>query len=191
MEQEMIHMMIKCLTEGESSRMTACGRRHDAIIARFEQYLEAHPDAPLHVVEICAAIGTAERTLRAACEEHLGMGPIRYLNLRRMHLVRRALARADVSRATVTRLATDHGFSGSWGASRSRTARCLESPLRKRYDDRQATPARSHTAHRCSSARFCAANRCNGYRPVDFPPVVFRKKYRRRPLTPRRYEVLT
>jgi AraC-like DNA-binding protein len=110
MEQEMIHMMIKCLTEGESSRMTACGRRHDAIIARFEQYLEAHPDAPLHVVEICAAIGTAERTLRAACEEHLGMGPIRYLNLRRMHLVRRALARADVSRATVTRLATDHGF---------------------------------------------------------------------------------
>ncbi len=38
------------------------------------------------------------------------MGPIRYLSLRRMHLVRRGLLRADPSMATVTRLATDHGF---------------------------------------------------------------------------------
>jgi AraC-like DNA-binding protein len=38
------------------------------------------------------------------------MGPIRYLSLRRMHLVRRALLRADSSTTTVTRLATDHGF---------------------------------------------------------------------------------
>ena len=45
-----------------------------------------------------------------ACEEHLGMGPIRYLALRRMHLVRRALLRAISSTTTVTRIATDHGF---------------------------------------------------------------------------------
>ncbi|TMK47760.1 MAG: AraC family transcriptional regulator [Alphaproteobacteria bacterium] len=38
------------------------------------------------------------------------MGPIRYLSLRRMHLVRRALLRADPSTTTVTRLATDQGF---------------------------------------------------------------------------------
>jgi len=38
------------------------------------------------------------------------MGPIRYLSLRRMHLVRRALLCADPATATVTRLATDHGF---------------------------------------------------------------------------------
>ena len=50
------------------------------------------------------------RTLRASCEEHLGMGPIRFLTLRRMHLVRRALLRADVANATVTRTVTDHGF---------------------------------------------------------------------------------
>jgi hypothetical protein len=38
------------------------------------------------------------------------MGPIRYLSLRRMHLVRRALLQADSSTATVRRLATDQGF---------------------------------------------------------------------------------
>jgi AraC-like DNA-binding protein len=38
------------------------------------------------------------------------MGPIRYLNLRRMHLVRRALLHSGPSTATVTQIATDHGF---------------------------------------------------------------------------------
>jgi AraC-like DNA-binding protein len=66
------------------------------------------------------------------------MGPIRYLSLRRMHLVRRALLRADPSTATVTRLATDHGF---WELGRFSVAyRALfdESPsesLRRPPDD--------------------------------------------------------
>jgi AraC-like DNA-binding protein len=138
LEQELIRLMIRCLTEGAPSGMTTCGRRHDAIVARFEEFLEANPNTPLYLTEICAAIGVAERTLRAACEEHLGMGPIRYLSLRRMHLVRRALLRADPSTATVTRLATDHGF---WELGRfSVTYRTLfgESPsesLRRPPDD--------------------------------------------------------
>lgn len=78
------------------------------IVARF---LEANPDQPFYLLaEICAAIGVAERTLRTACEDHLGMGPIRYLNLRRMHLFRRAMLRADSSTNSVTRIATNHGF---------------------------------------------------------------------------------
>jgi AraC-like DNA-binding protein len=76
----------------------------------LEEFLEANPDRPLYLTEICAALGTPERTLRVACEEHLRMGPIRYLTLRRMHMVRRALMREDPSTATVTRLATDYGF---------------------------------------------------------------------------------
>jgi AraC-like DNA-binding protein len=138
LEQELIHLMIRCLTEGASSGMSTGGRRHDTIVARLEEFLEANPDQPLYLTEICAAIGVAERTLRFACEEHLGMGPIRYLSLRRMHLVRRALLRADPSTATVTRLATDHGF---WELGRFSVAyRALfgESPsesLRRPSDD--------------------------------------------------------
>ncbi len=92
------------------SRRTAKIPRHYEIVARFEEFLEANLDRPLCLAEICSAIGVAERTLRFACEAHLGMGPIRYLSSRRMHLARRALLRADPSTATVTRIATDHGF---------------------------------------------------------------------------------
>ena len=110
LEEQLIHAMVRCLADGASIEATAGGRRHDATVARFEEFLVANPDRPLYLTEICAAIGVAERTLRAACEEHLGMGPIRFLTLRRMHLVNRALLRADPSKSTVTHIVTDHGF---------------------------------------------------------------------------------
>jgi AraC-like DNA-binding protein len=133
LENELIHVMVRCLAEGAAVEPTAGSSRHDTIVARFEEFLEANPDRPLYLTEICAAIGVAERTLRASCEEHLGMGPIRYLTLRRMHLVRRALLRSDPSRATVTQIVTDQGFwelgrfsvayRGLFGESPSRTLR--------------------------------------------------------------------
>ncbi len=110
LEEQLIHVMVRCLAEGAAVETRTSGRRHDAIVARFEEFLEANPNRPLYLTEICAAIGVAERTLRASCEEHLGMGPIRYLALRRMHLVRQALLRSAPSKATVTRIITDHGF---------------------------------------------------------------------------------
>jgi AraC-like DNA-binding protein len=110
LEQQLIHILVRCVTESVSTQMTIGGCRHDMIVAKFEEVLEANRNTPLYLAEICAAIGASERTLRVACEQHLGMGPIRYLTLRRMHLVRRALSRAIPSTTTVTRIATDHGF---------------------------------------------------------------------------------
>src|SRR5436853_607665 len=57
LEQELTLVMIRCLAEGEPSEMTAGGWRHDTIIGRFEEFLESHPDRPLYLTEICAAIG--------------------------------------------------------------------------------------------------------------------------------------
>ncbi|NEV02492.1 AraC family transcriptional regulator [Bradyrhizobium uaiense] len=110
LENELVHVTVRCLADAIDEKTSTRGRRHDAIIARFEEFLEANADRPLYLIEICAAIGVAERTLRASCEEHLGMGPIRFLALRRMHLVHRALLSAVPSTSTVARIATDHGF---------------------------------------------------------------------------------
>src|SRR5262249_1453765 len=87
LEEQLIHVMGRCLAEGIGIEITMGARRHDKIVGRFEEFLAEHPERPLYLTEICAGIGVAERTLRASCEEHLGMGPIRYLTLRRMHQV--------------------------------------------------------------------------------------------------------
>jgi hypothetical protein len=88
-EQTSIHLMVRCLTEGTTSTMSSCAQ--EAIVKRFEVFLEANPNTPLYLTEICAAVGAGERTIRAACEDRYGADPLRYLALRRMHLVRRTL----------------------------------------------------------------------------------------------------
>jgi AraC-like DNA-binding protein len=110
LEQQLIHALVRCLTDGDVSKINNSTLSHKVIVARFEEFIEANPNTPLYLTEVCAAVGAAERTLRAACEKHVGMGPIRYLTLRRMHLVRRALLRAAPGTATVTQVATNHGF---------------------------------------------------------------------------------
>jgi AraC-like DNA-binding protein len=102
--------MIGCLTGGSSMQRYSGRHHHSTVRERFEELLAATHDRPLYLAEICAATGASERTLRVCCREHLGMGPIRYLWLRRMHLTRRALRRADPSTSTVTEIATQFGF---------------------------------------------------------------------------------
>jgi AraC-like DNA-binding protein len=109
LEQDLLHAMVACL----ASREAASARRfwqHAKAIARFEDFLASKRYEPVYIAEICSAVGVSERTLRICCQEHYGMGPVRYLWLRRMHLANRALARADSTSTTVTAIATDHGF---------------------------------------------------------------------------------
>lgn len=110
LEQGLVHAMVACLSTEAPAKRRSCARQHSRVIARFERFLEARRYQPVHLAEMCAAIGASERTLRACCQEHFGMGPVRYLWLRRMNLAHRALQRADPTTATVTTIATDYGF---------------------------------------------------------------------------------
>jgi AraC-like DNA-binding protein len=110
LEQQLIHVMVRCL--GDSTRKESSGgdRHHSKIIARLEEFLGANHDRAVYLTEICAAIAVSERTLRVCCEEHLGMGPIRYLWLRRIYLAHHALVLAEPEETTVTNIATEYGF---------------------------------------------------------------------------------
>jgi transcriptional regulator GlxA family with amidase domain len=110
LEQALVDTMIRCLTESMPVEMGAGSHHHSRVIVRFEELLAANAGRPLYLAEICAAIGVSERTLRVCCREHLGMGPVRYLWLRRMHFARRALFLADPQTSTVTEIATEFGF---------------------------------------------------------------------------------
>jgi AraC-like DNA-binding protein len=110
LEQAILHALVMCFAEGMPEEIDSGGRRHLAIVALFEEMLAAKHDQPLYLAEICTAIGVSERTFRFICQEHLGMGPIRYLWLRRMHLARHALVLANATNSTVTQIATEFGL---------------------------------------------------------------------------------
>jgi AraC-like DNA-binding protein len=77
---------------------------------RFHRALEAGAGRAVYIPELCAAIGVSDRTLRAYCQDQLGIGPRRYLALRRLHLARRALRDGAPGITTVTEIATRYGF---------------------------------------------------------------------------------
>jgi AraC-like DNA-binding protein len=110
MEQELVRAMIACLTDPATEERYRARRQRLMVMARFEQMLEARRDESLYVTDACKGIGVSEQTLRMHCQEHLGMGPHRYLWIRRMNLARRALALADATMTTVTGIANDYGF---------------------------------------------------------------------------------
>ena len=137
-EQAFLHAMIACMTDGEADQRYFDNRYHRMVLVRFEEVLAENANAPLHLEEICSAIGTPERTLRSVCQKHLGMSPIRYLWLRRMHLAHRALLKADAATATVTSIATSQGFweLGKFSiAYRSLFGESPSATLRRRPDD--------------------------------------------------------
>ena len=77
LEEQLTRLLVRCLMACTAVERSVGNRRHDRVVARFEEYLEANRGKSLYLTEICAAIGVPERTLRGACEEYLGMGPIR------------------------------------------------------------------------------------------------------------------
>ena len=110
MEQELVCAMIACLTDPATEERYRASRQRLMVMQRFEQMLEARQDESLYVTDVCADIGVSERALRLHCQEQLGMGPHRYLWLRRMNLARRTLTLADATTKTVTEIANDCGF---------------------------------------------------------------------------------
>jgi AraC-like DNA-binding protein len=137
LEEDLIHAMVACLAAGLPATSGRGRIRRAKVMSRFEDYLAARPCEPLYVSEICAAIGVSERTLRDCCQGHLGIGPHRYLFLRRMHLARRALLDADPARTSVTETATAHGF---WELGR------FSVDYRNLFDESPSTTLRRWTA---------------------------------------------
>jgi AraC-like DNA-binding protein len=110
LERALIEAMVSCLTSGNPVAVRSAFRQHAKVMRRLEEVLRASPEGPLYMDDLCTAIGVSYRTLHACCREHLGMGPKRYLILRRMHLARRALSRGDPEKTSVTEIATEYGF---------------------------------------------------------------------------------
>ena len=110
LEQALIEAMVGCLGTTETREDTVAQRQHELIMRRFRRVSEEKLGQSLYITEICKLVGVSERTLEVCCQEELGVGPKRYLLLRRLHLARRALCEAAPDATTVTDIATRYGF---------------------------------------------------------------------------------
>jgi AraC family ethanolamine operon transcriptional activator len=75
------------------------------IIRRAERVIEEC--CHVSVQELATAVQVSDRTLRAAFNAHFGVGPARYLQLRRLHAIYRALREAEPDETSVSRVLVD------------------------------------------------------------------------------------
>lgn len=80
------------------------------LVKAAQRWMEAHPRQPIHLEGLCREVHTSRRSLIQGFREHLGMGPMSYLRLHRLHGIRQELLGADPSQMTIRALAAEWGF---------------------------------------------------------------------------------
>ena len=108
---------------------------HLDMMNRFQDLVQASPEGLVSQADLHANLGISGRTLRSYCQQHLGMGPARYLRFYRLKLVRRALIAADPANATVKEISTSTA-SMKPGDLPSTIGRYSASPRRSLYNER-------------------------------------------------------
>ena len=98
-----------CFTEANRQTRGLGWHRHQQIMWRFKEWIEANIERPIYLPELCKALNVSSRTLTRCCEEYLGMSPMKYLWLRRMNQARKGL-QSDHAPASVTEIAMKFGF---------------------------------------------------------------------------------
>ena len=92
------------------SRPAASNTSQFDLIKRADDFFDAlECDSSFQVDSLAQSLGVSRRTLFHAYRKLLGMGPRRYLEVKRLHVLRSRLRSAPAD-ATVTSIATDLGF---------------------------------------------------------------------------------
>lgn len=82
-----------------------------SLVSRADDFFDGmDTGAHFKVDRLVESLGVPRRTVFHAYRKVLGVGPRRYFELKRLHIMRSRLRRASSSETTVTRIATDLGF---------------------------------------------------------------------------------
>ena len=80
------------------------------LIQNVEHYTNAAGTRPVHISEICAQCGVSRRSLHRAFHEVLGIGPVTYLQRKRLCDIHSVLRDSDPATTTIAEVALQHGF---------------------------------------------------------------------------------
>ncbi len=110
LEQQLIHLLVECLSSEPASLAAPTMRRGLDVMARFEELIRNRPEGNLSVPHIKAALGVSDRLLRKYSAEHLGMSPMSYVRLHRMQLANHTLRLGTPQTTRVADVAKRFGF---------------------------------------------------------------------------------
>ncbi|WP_411877119.1 helix-turn-helix domain-containing protein [Vulcanococcus limneticus] len=108
-EQDLLPLLVEALAQGSAARLDRPPARLE-LVKVAQDWMHRHPDLPITLEELCHQVYASRRSLIQGFSEHLGMGPMAYLKLQRLHAVRRLLLAAAPEQTTVAAVAARFGF---------------------------------------------------------------------------------
>ena len=92
------------------TRVTRMGRDYQIVRAVDQLFSDQGPERKLTAEALAEILGVPRRTLFHAFRQSLGVGPLAYLKIVRLHQLRASLLAASAERSSIMRLAMDLGF---------------------------------------------------------------------------------
>lgn len=107
----LVPLLLEALAQqGHQSQRLARPPARIEFVKAAQRWMADHPTEPITLDALCRQVAAGRRTLLQGFREQLGMGPMAFLKLRRLHGVRRELLAADPNTTTITELAVRWGF---------------------------------------------------------------------------------
>lgn len=108
---DLVPLLVEALVHrtGHGARLARPPARIELVKAA-QAWMAEHPHEPISLDGLCRQLAAGRRSLLQGFREHLGMGPMAYLKIRRLHGVRQALLEADPQSTQVSELAARWGF---------------------------------------------------------------------------------
>ncbi len=108
---DLLPLVLEALVDGldrQAGRLREPARIE--LVKLVERWAREHPTQPITLEELCRQVYASRRSLMRGFREHLGMGPMAYLKLRRLHGVHTELLRHQPDELRVQDIAARWGF---------------------------------------------------------------------------------
>ncbi|MEB3260315.1 MAG: helix-turn-helix transcriptional regulator [Cyanobacteriota bacterium] len=95
---------------GQPSRRRGGASARIELVKDIQRWLHCHPNTPVTLADLCREAHASRRTLIQGFQDHLGMGPMAYVRLLRLHAIRRRLLHAEPGDLLIGPLSEAWGF---------------------------------------------------------------------------------
>ena len=110
LEFHLIRRLLLAMTDSRPSDRLKLTNRKKIVLQRAQDYMEAHINEPITVLELAQASGSCVRTLEYVFREYFDVTPKAYLKSRRLVAVRHELLRSLHSESLINEIANRWGF---------------------------------------------------------------------------------
>jgi AraC family ethanolamine operon transcriptional activator len=120
LEQECIRRVVEVIAQSTGGdRTEPWPSNRERLVGRAEEYMRAHLEVPLSVLDLCRELDVSARTLHYAFQEVRGLSPMAYFQACRLNAVRQELKAVPAGTATVREIAQRWGcwHSGEFAAA--------------------------------------------------------------------------